>query len=183
MEVPKILWLKKHMDPALFARCQFFDLPDFFTYKATGDNTRSFCSTTCKCSYVPDKGWQPDFFERIGLGELVDGGDWKQMGAARGQVQAAGSPVGHGLSKKAAEELGLVEGTAVGSGLIDAYVVFCRFPYYDDTDAIGVALGMLVGWVQSLLDTRRTVNSHMCFLLLTSLGTVWPLLLAQVPVI
>ncbi|KAJ8585422.1 Pentulose kinase [Rhizopogon salebrosus TDB-379] len=121
MEVPKILWLKKHMGSALFARCQFFDLPDFFTYKATGDNTRSFCSTTCKCSYVPDKGWQPDFFERIGLGELVDGGDWKQMGAARGQVQAAGSPVGHGLSKKAAEELGLVEGTAVGSGLIDAY--------------------------------------------------------------
>ncbi|KAG0700075.1 hypothetical protein DFH29DRAFT_990548 [Suillus ampliporus] len=121
MEVPKILWLKKHMDPALFARCQFFDLPDFFTYKATEDNTRSFCSTTCKCSYVPDKGWQPDFFERIGLGELVDGGNWKQMGAAKGQVQTAGSPVARGLSPKAAEELGLVEGTAVGSGLIDAY--------------------------------------------------------------
>ncbi|KAG1787702.1 uncharacterized protein HD556DRAFT_1408242 [Suillus plorans] len=121
MEVPKILWLKKRMDPALFARCQFFDLPDFFTYKATGDNTRSFCSVTCKCSYVPDKGWQPDFFERIGLGELVDGDNWKHMGAARGQVHAAGSPVGRGLSQKAAEELGLVEGTAVGSGLIDGY--------------------------------------------------------------
>ncbi|OAX39251.1 Pentulose kinase [Rhizopogon vinicolor AM-OR11-026] len=121
MEVPKILWLKKRMDPALFARCQFFDLPDFFTYKATGDNTRSFCSTTCKCSYVPDKGWQPDFFECIGLGELVDGGNWKQIGAARGQLHTAGSPVGRGLSKKAAEELGLIEGTAVGSGLIDGY--------------------------------------------------------------
>ncbi|KAG2056087.1 Pentulose kinase [Suillus hirtellus] len=121
MEVPKILWLKKRMDPALFARCQFFDLPDFFTYKATGDNTRSFCSVTCKCSYVPDKGWQPDFFERIGLGELVDGDNWKHMGAAKGQVQTAGSPVGRGLSQKAAEELGLVEGTAVGSGLIDGY--------------------------------------------------------------
>ncbi|KAG1902838.1 uncharacterized protein F5891DRAFT_1021390 [Suillus fuscotomentosus] len=121
MEVPKILWLKKRMDPALFTRCQFFDLPDFFTYKATGDNTRSFCSVTCKCSYIPDKGWQPDFFERIGLGELVDGDNWKHMGAARGQVHAAGSPVGRGLSQKAAEELGLVEGTAVGSGLIDGY--------------------------------------------------------------
>jgi FGGY-family pentulose kinase len=121
MEVPKILWLKKRMDPALFARCQFFDLPDFFTYKATGDNTRSFCSVTCKCSYVPDKGWQSDFFERIGLGELVDGDNWKHMGAARGKVQTAGSPIGRGLSKKAAEELGLLEGTAVGSGLIDGY--------------------------------------------------------------
>jgi len=132
MEVPKILWLKKHMEPAQFARCQFFDLPDFFTYKATGDNTRSFCSITCKCSYVPDKGWQPEFFERIGLGDLIDGGNWKQMGAAREQVHTAGSPVGRGLSKKAAEELGLIEGTAVGSGLIDAYVLFthvcdCRY--------------------------------------------------------
>ncbi|KAG1722525.1 hypothetical protein EDB19DRAFT_1898194 [Suillus lakei] len=121
MEVPKILWLKKHMDPALFARCQFFDLPDFFTYKATGDSTRSYCSTTCKCSFVPDKGWQPDFFKSIGLGELIDDGNWKQMGTAHGKVQTAGSPVGQGLSRQAAEELGLVEGTAVGSGLIDAY--------------------------------------------------------------
>ncbi|EGO01449.1 hypothetical protein SERLA73DRAFT_176714 [Serpula lacrymans var. lacrymans S7.3] len=121
MEVPKILWLKKNMKPEHFSRCQFFDLPDFFTYKATGDNTRSFCSTTCKCSFVPDKGWQEDFFTKIGLAELVDGGNYSQMGAAKGKVQTAGSPVGHGLSKKAAEELGLVEGTAVGSGLIDAY--------------------------------------------------------------
>ena len=42
------------------------------------------------------------------------------MGAARGKVLTAGLPVGNGLSKKAAEELGLVEGTPVGSGLIDA---------------------------------------------------------------
>ncbi|KAG1721669.1 hypothetical protein EDB19DRAFT_2044291 [Suillus lakei] len=35
MNVPKILWFKKHMDPAIFARYRFFDLPDFFTYKAT----------------------------------------------------------------------------------------------------------------------------------------------------
>ncbi|KAH7903288.1 FGGY family of carbohydrate kinase [Hygrophoropsis aurantiaca] len=121
MEVPKILWLKKNMKPEDFSRCQFFDLPDFFTYKATGDNTRSFCSTTCKCSFVPDKGWQEEFFTKIGLAELIDGGDYKQMGAAKGKILTAGSPVGQGLSKQAAEELGLVEGTAVGSGLIDAY--------------------------------------------------------------
>lgn len=122
MEVPKVLWLKKHMKPELFARCQFFDLPDFFTYKATGENTRSCCSVTCKCSYVPNKGWQSEFFEKIGLPEIVDGGSYKQMGAADGNVLTAGLPVGKGLSKKAAAELGLVEGTAVGSGLIDALV-------------------------------------------------------------
>ncbi|KAG1729765.1 hypothetical protein EDB19DRAFT_104906 [Suillus lakei] len=32
------------------------------------------------------------------------------MGTAKGQVQAAGNPVGQGLSRQAAEELGLVEG-------------------------------------------------------------------------
>ncbi|KAI6151693.1 hypothetical protein BKA82DRAFT_15798 [Pisolithus tinctorius] len=121
MEVPKMLWLKKHMDPALFSRCQFFDLPDYFTYKCTDNNTRSFCSTTCKCSFVPDKGWQEDFFTSIGLEELVDGGEWRQIGGAKGRIQAAGTPVGKGLTRKAADELGLKEGTAVGSGLIDAY--------------------------------------------------------------
>ncbi|KIJ70361.1 hypothetical protein HYDPIDRAFT_143648 [Hydnomerulius pinastri MD-312] len=121
MEVPKILWLKKHMDPTHFSRCQFFDLPDYFTYKCTDDNTRSFCSTTCKCSFVPDKGWQESFFTQIGLAELIDGGEWKQMGAAKGRVKAAGTPIGKGLTEAAAKELGLVPGTAVGSGLIDAY--------------------------------------------------------------
>ncbi|KAF8121308.1 hypothetical protein EV363DRAFT_1277550 [Boletus edulis] len=121
MEVPKILWLKKHMDAAHFSQCQFFDLPDYFTYKCTGDNTRSFCSTTCKCSFVPDKGWQEDFFTRIGLAELIDGSEWRQMGAAKGRVKPAGTPIGQGLTGEAAEDLGLLKGTPVGSGLIDAY--------------------------------------------------------------
>lgn len=29
MEIPKTLWLKNHMKPELFARCNFFDLPDY----------------------------------------------------------------------------------------------------------------------------------------------------------
>ena len=120
MEIPKTLWLKKHMAPERFARCQFFDLPDFLTYKATGDNQRSCCSVTCKCSFVPTKnGWQPDFFQKIGLGEFVEN-NFKQLGAQGGNVLTAGLPVGKGLSKKAAEELGLLEGTPVGSGVIDA---------------------------------------------------------------
>ncbi|KAJ7499352.1 FGGY family of carbohydrate kinase [Mycena latifolia] len=120
MEIPKILWLKNHMLPALFSRCQFFDLPDFLTYRATSDSTRSCCSLTCKCSFIPQSGWQDDFFEKIGLGEFVVG-EYKQIGAAKQTVLTAGLPVGSGLSKKAAEELGLVEGTPVGSGVIDAY--------------------------------------------------------------
>ncbi|KAI0334932.1 Pentulose kinase [Cubamyces sp. BRFM 1775] len=119
MEIPKTLWLKRHMKPELFKRCQFFDLPDFLTYRATGFNRRSCCSVACKCSYVPIKGgWQPEFFQKIGLGEFVEN-EFEQLG--REEVLTAGMPVGNGLSKKAAEETGLLEGTPVGSGVIDAY--------------------------------------------------------------
>ncbi|KAJ7179530.1 FGGY family of carbohydrate kinase [Mycena filopes] len=121
MEIPKILWLKTHMPPDLFSRCQFFDLPDFLTYRATACSTRSCCSVTCKCSFVPEVGWKDDFFQKIGLGDIVDGGKYTQLGAAKGEVLTAGLPVGKGLCKKAAEELGLVVGTPVGSGVIDAY--------------------------------------------------------------
>ncbi|KAF7331710.1 hypothetical protein MKEN_00050800 [Mycena kentingensis (nom. inval.)] len=122
MEVPKILWLKRHMPVDRFASCQFFDLPDFLTYLATSSRTRSCCSLTCKCSFLPSaSGWDASFFDKIGLGELVQGGAYPQLGGAHKDVLTAGLPVGTGLSKKAAEELGLCEGTPVGSGVIDAY--------------------------------------------------------------
>ncbi|KAI0922037.1 hypothetical protein AcW1_004143 [Taiwanofungus camphoratus] len=121
MEIPKTLWLKKHMSPQRFARCQFFDLPDFLTYRATGDNIRSCCSLTCKCSFVPTKsGWQAAFFERIGLGDFVQNG-YAQLGGAEERVLTAGLPIGKGLNRKSAKEMGLLEGTPVGSGVIDAY--------------------------------------------------------------
>ncbi|ELU44151.1 ribitol kinase [Rhizoctonia solani AG-1 IA] len=99
------------------------------TYKSTGSQARSTCSLTCKCSFVPPgateaaHGWVPEFFRKIGLGSLVDDGfaalgGW---GVTAPSDKNAGQPVGHGLTKQAAEELGLVEGTPVGSAVIDAY--------------------------------------------------------------
>ena len=64
-------------------------------------------------------GWDDEFFRQIGLDELVEK-QYLQVGA--GEPLIAGLPVGEGLSKEAAEELGLVEGTPVGSAIIDAYV-------------------------------------------------------------
>ncbi|CAE6478991.1 unnamed protein product [Rhizoctonia solani] len=137
MEIPKILWLSRHMSPEKFAQCQFFDLPDWLTYKSTGSQARSTCSLTCKCSFVPPgatseaHGWVPEFFNKIGLGSLVDDGfaalgGWgvtapSDKNGDPGIVLTAGQPVGRGLTKQAAEELGLVEGTPVGSAVIDAY--------------------------------------------------------------
>ncbi|KAI5122182.1 hypothetical protein M0805_007079 [Coniferiporia weirii] len=135
MEIPKTLWLKKHMDHSLFSRCQFFDLPDFLTYRATGEITRSACSITCKCSYVPDRGgkgqagWQDSFFEQIGLEDFVKNNyaqlgpikEGLEKGDRRTNTLTAGLPVEEGLSEKAAKELGLLKGTPVGSAVIDAY--------------------------------------------------------------
>lgn len=85
MEMPKVLWLKRNMPPELFARCKFYDLADALTHLATGGETRSFCSVVCKQGYVPVgvdgsvKGWQEDFYNEIGLGDLVED-NFKRVG-------------------------------------------------------------------------------------------------------
>ncbi|KAI0025755.1 Nup93/Nic96-domain-containing protein [Xylariomycetidae sp. FL0641] len=128
MEIPKVLWLKNHMPPELFNRCKFYDLTDALTHLATGSDSRSFCSVVCKQGYVPAgvdgsvKGWQEDFYEAIGLGDLIKD-DFKRMGGVNkvnGNYLSAGEVVGH-LSEKAGKQLGLPAGIAVGSGVIDAY--------------------------------------------------------------
>lgn len=140
MEIPKTLWLKKHMNKDRFKQCMLFDLPDYLTYRATTNLARSNCSLACKCSFVPPgatmvheceggkkevskDGWSARFFKKIGLDDMVDD-DFDQLGGIPGKnglVLTAGQPVGTGLSKQAAADLGLAEGTAVGSGVIDAY--------------------------------------------------------------
>jgi FGGY-family pentulose kinase len=129
MEIPKILWLKRHMPAEIFSQCMFFDLPDYLTYRATTSLSRSNCSLVCKTSFVPpgvkgSNGWNSEFLNQIGLNELVDEG-FARIGGTPGEngsmVLTAGVPIGEGLSEKAAEELGLVKGTPVGSGVIDAY--------------------------------------------------------------
>ncbi|KAI0301961.1 Pentulose kinase [Multifurca ochricompacta] len=117
MEIPKILWLKRFMVAKRFERCQFFDLPDFLTYRATDARTRSLCSLTCKCTYIPENGWDRAFMSQIGLDVLVQ----NEFIALGTDVLTAGKPVGGGLTMRAAEELGLEPGTPVGSGVIDAY--------------------------------------------------------------
>ncbi|KAK4175426.1 Nup93/Nic96-domain-containing protein [Triangularia setosa] len=128
MEIPKVLWLKNNMPKELWERCKFYDLADALTHIATGSETRSFCSAVCKQGFVPVgvdgsvKGWQQDFLEGIGLGDLVEN-DFRKMGGVNGvsgNFLSAGELVG-GLCEKAAKELGLPAGIAIGSGVIDAY--------------------------------------------------------------
>ncbi|KAI9695253.1 MAG: hypothetical protein M1820_008772 [Bogoriella megaspora] len=128
MEIPKVLWLKNHMPKEVFDRCKFYDLTDALTHMATGNETRSFCSVVCKQGFVPpgvdgsEKGWQGDFLKDIGLPELCDD-NFKRLGGVNGvngKYLTAGEICGT-LSEKAAQDLGLPAGIAIGSGVIDAY--------------------------------------------------------------
>ncbi|TIB97136.1 Pentulose kinase [Wallemia mellicola] len=130
MEIPKTLWLKNNMKPEDFKKCMFFDLPDWLSYRATRSTARSNNSLGSKFTYVTPSikgaypsGWDPKFLEQVGLGDLVQQ-DFVPLGGSpdkNGLVLTGGLPIGNGLTKEAAEELGLAEGTAVGSSVIDAY--------------------------------------------------------------
>ncbi|XP_011018187.1 PREDICTED: FGGY carbohydrate kinase domain-containing protein isoform X2 [Populus euphratica] len=133
MEPPKLLWVKENLPESWSMVFRWMDLSDWLSYRATGDDTRSLCTTVCKWTYLGHAhmqqlngkdsrnmetcGWDDDFWEEIGLGDLVDGHHAK-IGRS---VAFPGHPLGSGLTPTAAQELGLVAGTPVGTSLIDAH--------------------------------------------------------------
>src|SRR5713226_6799715 len=118
MEIPKLLWLKRHLPSTYDGAGHFFDLADFLSFKATGSVARSMCTLTCKWNFLAHEGrWSRRYLDRVGLGDLALG-DYARIGQ---QIAAPGTALGAGLSKTAAHELGLIEGTPVGASLIDAH--------------------------------------------------------------
>ncbi|MEM8728728.1 MAG: FGGY-family carbohydrate kinase [Pseudomonadota bacterium] len=118
MQTPKLLWLKENRPETFSAAGQFFDLPDFLTWAATGSLTRSACTVTCKWTYLAHEDrWDDSYFEQIGLPELA------QEGYARiGQkIVPPGAALENGLTQEAAVLMGLAPGTPVAAGLIDAH--------------------------------------------------------------
>jgi D-ribulokinase len=118
METPKLLWLKENRPQVFDAAWQFFDLADFLTWRATDDLARSTCTVTCKWTYLAhEKRWDPTYFRGIGLGVLADE-DFVRIGQ---RVVEPGTPLGNGLTERAAADLGLVAGIPVAAGMIDAH--------------------------------------------------------------
>ncbi|XP_076909778.1 uncharacterized protein LOC143567195 [Bidens hawaiensis] len=133
MQPPKLLWVKENLQESWSMAWRWMDLSDWLSYKATGDDTRSMCTTVCKWTYLGHAhmqhvdenssrdmeacGWDDDFWEEIGLRDLVDGHHAK-IGRS---VAFPGHALGSGLTSEAAKELGLVTGTPVGTSLIDAH--------------------------------------------------------------
>ncbi|KAI5949258.1 hypothetical protein KGF57_004857 [Candida theae] len=127
MELPKMKWLKHHK-PGGIDDCKFYDLADFLVHKATGTETRSFCSVVCKQGFVPigvdgsETGWSKDFLLAVDMPELIED-NFRRLGGipgVNGKYLTAGNIVGK-LTDKSAAELGLSHECIVGSPVIDAY--------------------------------------------------------------
>ena len=121
METPKLLWLKQHLPESFEKAARFLDLPDFLSYRATGNDSRSHCTTVCKWTYLGHENdgrgaWSRSFFEQIGLSELL-ADNARKIGS---EVRPLGECVGL-LSERSASELGLVPGIPVGVSVIDAH--------------------------------------------------------------
>jgi D-ribulokinase len=118
MEIPKVLWLKRHLPSTYRSAGHFFDLADYLSFRATGSTARSICTLACKWNFLAhERRWSDSYFERIGLGDL--GSDnYAKIGA---EIVAPGMPLGTGLTTSAARDFGLLEGTPVGASLIDAH--------------------------------------------------------------
>ncbi len=118
METPKLLWLKENRPEVFASAWQFMDLTDFLTWRASGDLARSICTVTCKWTYLAHEGgWDADYFKIVGLGDLADE-EFKRIGTS---VVPAGFALGAGLTPQAADDFGLIPGTPVAAGLIDAH--------------------------------------------------------------
>lgn len=115
MEIPKLMWVKRHR-PDLWARLGYAgDLADFLCLKSTGTLERSVCTLGCKWTYDPDEGgWNHGFLKTVGLADLL------ARAGLPTQATAIGSFVGT-LTDRAAADLGLTPSCKVGMGLIDAH--------------------------------------------------------------
>ncbi len=90
-------------------------------HRATGEETRSLCSTVCKWSYLGHKGqngegWDDGFLRAIGLDDLTESDH-----VAIGKTHAAPGKYCGSLGAAAAQDMGLVPGIAVAASMIDAH--------------------------------------------------------------
>jgi FGGY-family pentulose kinase len=148
MEVPKLMWLKRHM-PETWAQIGYlFDLADFLTWKASGSLARSQSTLTCKWTYLShsEPGWREDFLAQVGIADMVE----------RGTLPQKASPVGSDLgplAPEAAAQLGLSSNCRVGAGLIDAHAgaLGVLGGFAGDSNSIDRHLALIAGTSNSVL--------------------------------
>lgn len=116
MQLPKLLWLKRHLPDSWAQLGLTFDLTDFLAWRSTGRVEMSACTVTCKWAFLnhEEPGWQSSLLDRIGLA------DFHTRTGLPDQATPIGAAIG-ALTGGAAAELGLTERCVVGAGLIDAH--------------------------------------------------------------
>jgi len=142
MEVPKLMWLKRHM-PQTWARIGYaFDLADFLTFKATGALSRSQSTLSSKWSFMAHEvnGWPDDFFTGLGLADMI----------AKARLPMRASPVGGAigfLDADGAQALGLSRRCAVAVGAVDAHAgtLGVLGSFLDDKQGLHRHLGLIAG--------------------------------------
>lgn len=116
MQIPKLLWLKRHRPDLWAESAHIFDLCDFLTWRATGSEKRSHSALAAKWGYTPEAPGAPplDYYRKVGLSEVMERAGLPAL--SQRPDQAIGR-----LSRTSAQELGLDEQCLVAPGLIDAY--------------------------------------------------------------
>ena len=113
MELPKLLWLRRHFPDRYAAAWRFFDLADYMVWRASGADVASVCTLTCKWNYLAhERRFSDSLLAAVGLSDVLAKipTDIRQLGSAAGV-----------LSEHSAAELGLLPGTVVATGIIDAH--------------------------------------------------------------
>ncbi|KAJ3023637.1 hypothetical protein HKX48_002186 [Thoreauomyces humboldtii] len=120
MSAAKLLWIHRN-NPELFRTgATFMELPDFLTFKATGNPDRGINSLTCKWTYAPGAGFDDEFWAGVGMGEAVE--DQYPAFLGTGNVLDVAESAGT-LTVAAAKDMGIdpCAGVQIGSAVIDAY--------------------------------------------------------------
>jgi L-ribulokinase len=115
--IPKI-WQILDEDPDLYAHMdRFMEAADFIVWQLTGKETRNTCTAGYKAIWNKSEGYPSDDFFGALDSRLTHVVDEKLSRNLLPLGEKAG-----GISKYAAELTGLVEGTAVAAGNVDAHV-------------------------------------------------------------
>lgn len=128
----KALWLKNNERENYEAADKIVEYADWFTFQLTGRWTVNTCNITTRWYYNNEEGgWPYDFYNEIGLGEIFD--------KFPEDIFDLGDYIA-GLTEKAALELGLVPGTPVGQGGVDAFIGLLGLGV-DKTGKLGLITG------------------------------------------
>lgn len=122
--VCKLLWLKKERPELYMKTALFLDVNGYLKYKATGEKVTEW-SGACSYSFnLKKKDWDKPIFRLIGI-------DLNKLPPLVRSIDS----IGKGLTKSAAEEMGLIEGIPVFGGCDDTQSALVGSTAIDEGEA------------------------------------------------